>query len=139
MNPQEMKDTTRRWFRAIFDNGDYSLIPEMTTEDYGLVLPRTGRVSREDLPGMIEGFRGAIPGYHNEIHEQIVEGNVVVTRGTTHATHTGPLGDLPPTGNVIESDWIVITRFEGDKIAEDFEVWDEMGMMMQMGAINTVE
>ena len=139
MEPQEMKDTVRRWFQAIFDNGDYSLIPELTTEDYGLILPRTDPISREDLPGMIEGFRSAIPGYRNEIHEQVVEGNVVVTRGTTHATHTGPFGELPPTGNVIESDWITITRFDGDKIAEDLEVWDEMGMMMKLGAIKPVE
>ena len=34
MDPQEMKDTTRRWLQGIFDHGDYRLIPEMTTEDY---------------------------------------------------------------------------------------------------------
>jgi len=139
MDPQEMKDITRRWLQGIFDHGEYGLIPEMTTEDYTFSMPRPGRVSREDLPGLIEGFRTSIPDLHNEFHEQVVEGDVVVTRGTTHATNTGPLGDIPASGNPIRSEWIIFTRFRGDKIAEDYELYDEMGVMMQMGAIPTGE
>ena len=139
MDPQEMKDTTRRWLHGIFDNADYDMIPKMTTDDYGFILPRTGRTSREDLPKLIEGFRTSVPDLHNVIHEQVVEGNVVVTRGTTHATNTGPFGEMPPSGNPIESDWIVFTRFEGDKIAEDYEIYDEMGVMTQMGVIPELE
>ncbi len=139
MDPQEMKDITRRWIHGIFDNADYGMIPAMTTEDYAYILPRPGRVSREDLPSLIDGFRASVPDLHNEIHEQVVEGNVVVTRGTTHGTNTGPLGDIPPSGNPIQTDWIIFTRFEGDKIAEDFEIYDEMAVMMQMGVIPEME
>lgn len=135
MKPQEMKDTARRWIQGIFDNADYDMIAKMTTEDYAYVLPRPGRVSREDLPGLIDGFRASIPDLHNVIHEQVVDGNVVVTRGTTHGTNTGPLGDIPPSGKAIQTDWIIFTRFVEEKIAEDYEIFDEMGVMMQMGAI----
>jgi predicted ester cyclase len=135
MDPQEMKDTVRRWIHGIFDNADYDLIQEMTTEDYVYILPRPGRVSREDLPNLIDGFRTSAPDLHNVIHEQVVEGNVVVSRGTTHATNTGPLGDMPPSGNPVETDWVIFTRFEGDKIAEDYEIYDELAVMMQMGVI----
>ncbi len=139
MDPQHMKDTARRWIHGIFDNADYSMIPKMTTEDYAYILPRPGRVSRDDLPGLIDGFRTSIPDLRNEIHEQVVEGNVVVTRGTTRGTNTGPLGEIPPSGKPIQTDWIIFTRFEGEKIAEDYEIFDEMGVMMQMGVFPEAE
>ena len=135
MTPEQMKETARRWLTGLFDNGNYGLIQEMTTEDYAFHLPRPGRIAKDDLPALIEGFRVSIPDLHNVIHEQLVEGNTVVTRGTSHATHTGPFGDVPASGNPITSEWVVFTRFEGDKIAEDREIYDEMGVMMQMGAI----
>jgi predicted ester cyclase len=134
-----MKEATLRWIKGIFDEGNFDLIEEMTTEDYTFSVPRTEGVVRTALPDMVTGFRTAIPDLHNEIHEQLSEGNVVVTRGTSLGTHQGPFGDLPPTGKPIASDWVLFTRFEGDRIAEDREVWDELSVMTQMGAIPELE
>ncbi|NNM05131.1 MAG: SnoaL-like domain-containing protein [Gemmatimonadetes bacterium] len=136
MTPEEMKETARRWILGIFDNADYGLIQEMTTEKYAFEMPRPGVIPKDTLPDLIEGFRASIPDLHNVIHHQLVDGDTVVTRGTTHGTNTGPLGEIPASGNPITSDWVIFTRFEGDKIAEDWEIWDEMGVMMQMGAVS---
>ena len=31
--------------------------------------------------------------------------------------------------------WVVFTLFDGDRIVQDWEVRDELGLMMQIGAI----
>jgi predicted ester cyclase len=139
MDAQEMKDTVRRWITGIFDDGNFDLIEELTTQDYSFHLPRPGKIPRDTFPDLVTGFRTAVPDLYNTFHEQFVDGDVVVTRGTTRGTNDGPFGDLPATGNPITSEWVIITRFEGDRISEDREIYDEMGVMMQMGAIPGVE
>ena len=139
MTPDEMKETARRWIFGIFDNADYDLIPEMTTTDYAFHLPRPGAIPKDNLVELIEEFRASVPDLSNTINQQVVEGDTVVTRGTTRGTNTGPFGEIPASGNPITCDWVIFTRFEGDKIAEDREIWDEMGVMMQMGAVPSPE
>jgi len=135
MDAQEMKDTARRWLTGIFDNADFSLIEAMTADGYTFHIARPGTLDAAALPEVITAFRTAFPDLNNTIEEQIVEGNVVVTRGTTHGTHQGPLGDLSATGKTVATPWVVFTRFDGDRIVQDWEVWDELGLMMQIGAI----
>ncbi|HEX2397625.1 MAG TPA: ester cyclase [Solirubrobacteraceae bacterium] len=70
-----------------------------------------------------------------EVHEQIAEGDFVVTRWTGKGTHDGELMGLPPTGKSVEVEGIGIDRHAGGKIAESWTCWDTLGMMQQLGAI----
>jgi predicted ester cyclase len=60
---------------------------------------------------------------------------VVVSRGTTHGTPQGPLGDLPATGKVVRVPWVIFTRFDADRIVEAWELYDEFRFMKQPGLI----
>ena len=51
---------------------------------------------------------------------------------------TGPLTfsdgtQLPPTGQPIQQDWAALVRFEGDRIAEFHEFYDQLTLMVQLG------
>ena len=50
-------------------------------------------------------------------------------------THDGPLDDIEPTDKSINITGQIISRFEGTKIAEEWEVFDELGMLQQIGAV----
>ena len=89
MDAQEMKDTARRWLTGLFDNGDFSLIEKMTAVGYSFHVPRPGTMDAATLTEVVTAFRTAFPDLNNTFEEQIVEGNMVVTRGTTHGTHQG--------------------------------------------------
>jgi predicted ester cyclase len=42
---------------------------------------------------------------------------------------------VPPTGAEIACDAITIFRIAGDKIAEEWTVWDALGLLQQVGAV----
>ena len=134
MEPNAMKETAKRWIRALFDDGEYDLIGELATDDWTYRLNALV-CDASSLPEVSRGFKAAFPDLNNTFEEQVLEGNVVVTRGTTRGTHRGPLGEIAPTGKSVEVPWVIFTRFEGDKIAEDHEIYDELGILKQLGVM----
>lgn len=135
MDPREMKDATRRFMTGIFDEGNFALLDEMTTDGYSFGIARPGVIAREDFVETISGFRSAFSVIRNTFEEQVAEGNVVVTRGTTHATQPPPADDPNASEKTASVPWVVFTRFDGNRISEQYEVWDELGLMYQLGAI----
>ena len=69
------------------------------------------------------------------VDDQIAEGDRVVARFTVHATHQGPFGDISQTGNPVTVTGVLITRFMGGKSVEDWQSFDELGMLRQIGAV----
>jgi predicted ester cyclase len=49
------------------------------------------------------------------------------------ATHTGDLGELPATGKTGTVTVFAVFRLVNGKIAEEWEVMDELGLMTQLG------
>lgn len=89
-----------------------------------------------------EGFRkvfqlytGAFPDSRVTIDELIEAGDKVVHRWTASGTHKGALGDVAPTNKRIEVNGVTIYRFAGGKIAEEWLIWNALGLMQQIGVV----
>ena len=63
----------------------------------------------------------------------------MVTRWRGSGTHQGDLMGIAPTGNRVSFVGITINRFEGGKVTEEWQVFDALGMMQQLGAIPSPE
>jgi steroid delta-isomerase-like uncharacterized protein len=70
-----------------------------------------------------------------EVHEQLAEGDCVVTRWTAKGTNDGELMGMPPTGKSVEIDGIGIDRIADGKVVESWGCWDTLGMMQQLGVV----
>ena len=46
---------------------------------------------------------------------------------------------IAPTGNQVRVDGMTISRIEDGKIVEEWEIYDALGMMQQLGAIPSPE
>ncbi len=137
---EHRKAVVRRWIHEVWDNGNMAIFDEFGDPDYVYTAPGIGPLrGKAQLAKFLQDFRPAIPDRHNTIDEQIAEGDTVVTRGTTRGTHKGMWNGLHPTGRPIEVPWIMITRFRGDKILEEYEVYDSLTMMEQMGAVKRID
>ena len=62
-------------------------------------------------------------------------GDRVVTRSTGIVTHVGELMGIPATDRSFEVEAITIHRSADGKIAEEWTVWDALGMLQQIGAV----
>jgi steroid delta-isomerase-like uncharacterized protein len=103
-------------------------------------------VDRSRPPGIAEGaegvrqqfeaFRAAFPDFHAVIHDQIAEGDKVVTRKVFHGTHRGELMGIPPTGHEVQIEVIDIVRVEDGQIVEHWNVVDRLGLLQQLGALD---
>ena len=88
----------------------------------------------------IEVLSAAFPDYHLELRQAIGEGEWLSVRLHTTGTMTGPLllsdgTEVPATGQTIDQDWSALVRFEGDRIAEFDEYYDQLTLMMQLGLL----
>ena len=120
----------------MWGGGNLALVDEVALSDYVYRAPGLEEVRRaKALKELVTFYRSAFPDLSNTIEEQIAEGDRVVTRGTTHGTHKAPLGKIPASGKRVAVPWVMISRFDGEKIAEEWEVYDSLSLMQQIGAI----
>jgi predicted ester cyclase len=80
-------------------------------------------------------FRRGFPDVVSTIEDLIAEGDKVVARWRSRATHRGDYLGTPPTGKEVEFTGISIYRLEGDKIVESWNIEDQFGLMRQIGAV----
>jgi len=128
--------THYRVFNEVLNGRNLELLPQLCTQDY--VYHGPGGLELEgidQLRGMIEGYFTAFPDMHMEVEQRVVEGNLISTRWRVTGTHDGPLDGIEATGEKIDISGQLIMRFEGTKIAEEWEVFDQLAMLKQIGAI----
>jgi hypothetical protein len=76
----------------------------------------------------------AFPDVHWAIDDVIVEGNKRATRFTLTGTHKGAFRGMPATNKRVTIRAISIIHLSADgKIAEEWHMYDTMGMMQQLG------
>jgi predicted ester cyclase len=79
-------------------------------------------------------FLTAFPDAEMTDEDVIAEGEKVVRRYTTRGTHQGETEMFgPPTGREVELKGITIHRIERGKIVEEWESFDNLSMMKQLG------
>jgi steroid delta-isomerase-like uncharacterized protein len=124
----------RNWLDAL-NRGDVSAAEETFAPDCvihitGSAEPLRGPAAfAQFVGGMIAGF----PDVRFELEDQLESGDVVAYRWSATGTHTGPLGNVPPTGKRVRVDGMAFDRLAGGKVVERWEQWDQTAMLRQLG------
>ncbi len=82
----------------------------------------------------IQRVRTAFPNIQWKIEDAIAEGDKVALRWTWTGTHSGPLGDMPPTGKTVHDSGIAIYELRDGKVVQSWVQTDRLGLMQQLGA-----
>jgi steroid delta-isomerase-like uncharacterized protein len=69
------------------------------------------------------------------IKDQIAEGDRVAARTVWQGTHSAELRGIPPTGKRIAVSAFIVDRIRDGKIVEHWSLFDQMGMMQQLGVV----
>src|SRR3712207_6315629 len=97
----------------------------------------------QDVQGLEEAkqfysmYLTAFPDFNATVEDVIAEGDKAVTRWTIRGTHQGEIEEFgSPTGKQVEIKGITIHRIEGGKIVEEWERYDNLSVMRQLGLVN---
>ncbi|MDA1189612.1 MAG: ester cyclase [Chloroflexi bacterium] len=135
MSKASRQRTMDRVIDDIIGKGEFDLVDDLFTKDFIWHAPSIELRGREQLKGLFADFRAAFPGRTYTYELQIHTGDYVIGRWVLEGVQKGPIMGVAPTGKPIRVTGITIHKFEGDRIAEEWEEFDGLGMLRQLGAI----
>jgi len=142
MSKENKKVLTRRSWEIVAQGNLDTLkdaLVEVYADDIVLHEPDEDVRGIEGLKQFVSMIRSAIPDLRITLEDDIAEGEKVVSRWRAQGTHQGELMGIAPTGNKVIITGITIHRIEEGKIVEEWENWDALGLMQQIGAIPSPE
>ncbi len=88
----------------------------------------------EQAKQFVTTYKTAFPDMTVTVEDVIAEGDKVVTRVTLRGTHQGETEEFgPPTGRQFEGEGITISRIVNGKIVEDWDSYDNLSTLQQLG------
>lgn len=131
------KQIARRLIDEVWGKRNLDAIDELVSPDYVGHEPTQPKPIRG--PAGFREFVGvyltAFPDGRITIEDQVAEGDRVATRWTGRGTHTGDLMGITPTGKEVTVSGLTIDRLADGKIVESWQLFDALGMLVQLGAI----
>ena len=134
-DPEANKAVQRRALEEVWNQGNLDVVEELFNPDF--VYHIAGIPDVQGTEGVKQAatmYRTAFPDLHFIIEEQIAEADKLALRWTATGTHNGEFMGLPPTGNQMTVTGISFARFANGKFAEEWTVYDALGLMEQLGA-----
>jgi steroid delta-isomerase-like uncharacterized protein len=134
---QENSALIRRWFDQVWNLGRMEAIDEMASPDvigHGQAQHATD-VGLEEFRTFAKDLRRAFPDMKVTIDHTIEQGDQVVARWTATMTHKGEFLGFAPSGKKATITGTSIQRISGGKIVEGWDNWDQLGLLVQIGAV----
>jgi predicted ester cyclase len=121
-----MDDLTRARtaLEQVCARGDLERARELYADDFLDHVNALEFRGQEGIAESVAMYRAIFPDLRIEVVDQVADGDRVVSRWVLHGTHRGRRVTMPG---------ITISRFENDKIAEDWTVSDNLGLLRQIG------
>src|SRR5918997_28678 len=125
MSVEENKDLVRREQEELWNHtGDLDAAEELFAADQAEAAKQEAADFRQGFPDVI-----------STIEDLIAEGDKVVARWRSRATHRGNYMGIAPSGKEVEFTGISMYRMKEGKIAESWNSEDQFGLMRQVGAV----
>ena len=129
------KTTILRLIEDCFNQRNLGILPEFYSQHFVQHTPALGDLRGPEHRELLASTFAAFPDAHWIVVDQIAERDKVVTRWTFTGTHRGTFMGIAPTGKQLVFSGICIDRFAEAKIVEEWEEWDTLGMMQQLGVV----
>ena len=104
--------------------GDLARARELYAEDFVDHVNALEFHGQEGIAKSVALYRAIFPDLRIDVVDQVADDDRVVSRWVLQGTHHGRLVTLPG---------ITISRFENDRIAEDWTVSDNLGLLRRLG------
>ena len=127
------KAVVQRYWDGKWNERRPEILDELQTRDvayHGTSMTMNGIEEYKQVYG---AYLSALHDTRIEVEELVAEGDKVMSRVALRGTHAGDLGGMPPTGKSFTVSAFTVFRIVDGRIAEEWEILDELGMMHQLG------
>jgi steroid delta-isomerase-like uncharacterized protein len=137
-----MSETNRslvqQFFEEVCNRRNLALAERLFSADHAYHDPSSPGIAPgpQGIHDLVSTYQNAFPDVHWNVDEMLVAGDTVVTRWTGTGTDTAGLPGLAPTGRSVVVKGIWIHRCFGGRFVESWNVWDNMGMLKQLGLVS---
>jgi len=140
MSAEENKAIVRRVNDEVWTEGSLDVIDELVADSFVTTVVGAPEQIRgpQGFREFVTMYRTAFPDLRLTVDEQVAEGDTVVTRWTATGTHQGELMGIPATGKQATTAGINIDRVAGGKLVGGWGIFDQLGLLQQLGAIPTL-
>ena len=136
MSTERHLELARAMFAAVTGEGDPDLLDELLADNYVLHDPsEPEHCTREGFMEQVRAIRERYSEPRFIIHDIFGSGDRVTVRWTLAGDYAAPADAGMVRRRRIAHDGISILRIVGDQIAEEWAVYDELGLQRQLGAL----
>jgi steroid delta-isomerase-like uncharacterized protein len=133
---EDRKALVRRGWEEVVNQKNLDVIEEVYAPDFVWHEPDQDIQGYNQARQYATTYFEAFPDMNITVDDVLAEGDQVVSRYTIRGTHQGETEEFgPPTGRQMELQGITIHRFEGDKIVEEWERYDNLSVLQQLGLV----
>jgi steroid delta-isomerase-like uncharacterized protein len=119
-------------WNGAWGDGDLAAFEILLAPDY-VRRSKSGSEDYTSLRKTIEAMHTAFPDSRTEILDIVEDGNKVAIHWQTTGTHQGEFMDVPATGRSVNVTGASFLRFENDKLAEEWVIWDPRELLSALG------
>jgi len=135
MVQNQIKQLVESFISEVWNKGNLQALRELSTENYTYTLNSQPARNRQAMEQFLTSVRLAFPDWKVHIIDMLVEGNKAAVRWSGEVTHNGVFLGMKPTGRRIGVAGINIYHIQDDKISQEFELMDSLGMLQQLDAV----
>ena len=120
------------------NRGNEEFLDGYFAADYAYHGP-AGEMDAEGFKAMHHTMVSAFPDTKAVIEDMIAAGDKVATRWKITGTHQSELQGIPATGKKVTLTGIIISRVKDGRVIEEWEAFDQLSLMQQLGVIPVPE
>lgn len=126
------RDTILKAWNGAWGDGDLAAFEQLLAPGY-VRRSKSGSEDYTSLRKTIEAMHTAFPDSSTEIVDIVEDGAKVAVQWQTTGTHQGDFMDVPATGRSVTVTGASFLRFDGDKLAEEWVIWDPRELLSALG------
>jgi steroid delta-isomerase-like uncharacterized protein len=132
---EQIKMLASRGIEEVWNRGNFEVVDEIIASDFAGHSSMGETHGPDEVKQFFMSLRSAFPDIKFSIEDQIAEGDMIATRWSARATHTGDFRGIPATGRPGTITGVSIYRVVNGKLVEGWTNLDELGLLKQLGVI----
>ena len=137
MANDQNKKLVEQIFNEVMNNRNFTLIDKLIAPNYvnhGIPDAKTGP---EGFKQVIQQFLDGFPDMKINVEHIVADGDLVATRGYWTGTNKGSFMNMPSTGKKVRCEYVDFWKVQNGKFVENWVQMDMVGVMHQLGVMQT--